>query len=194
MVQPISNNNNTQHQFTPLLRELEAAKKVFFELIFSGKDNYKAKGIIKDAEKAYEEGKISVAMNLAKEAMKELEKTREENPEFDKVAPRSFKNDDEERVYKDISDDPNVSFKTPTGLNKYQAELEVRAHENQHVRHELFEAVNNKEVAKIYVRFKYGLDKSGKLYLKGGETVVKRRKAIEYKIFNPNGNKIDIKK
>ena len=52
----------------------------------------------------------------------------------------------------------------------------------------LFESLKNKS------KKNNSLDKSGKLYLKGGETVVKRRKSIDYKALNENvRHKINLK-
>jgi len=193
IIQPSKSGRTYQHDSFSRLRELEEAKKVFLELLFSGKNTGEARILIRNAERAYKEGNTAMASNLAKEALNEMNKTQDN----DKSACNenlSLSSEKSEKQYRDGSDDPNVSMKTPTQLNKYQVELEVRAHENQHVRHELFEALNNNEVADIYVRIKYSLDKSGKLYLKGGETVVKKRKAIDYKALTEKlRHTIDIK-
>ena len=71
-IQSINNYKYSFNDFHPILRELETAKRIFLELIFSGKDSYKARKLLKDAEREYKEGKTNLASNLVKEALNEI--------------------------------------------------------------------------------------------------------------------------
>ncbi|MDR1572402.1 MAG: hypothetical protein LBS32_07750 [Clostridiales Family XIII bacterium] len=85
------------------------------------------------------------------------------------------------RKYKDVSDDPSVSFQTPTKLSPGEAEGAVRAHERQHVSHERSEAEReSREVVSQNVVIHYAVcPECGKVYIAGGTTTTVTRAASE---------------
>lgn len=77
---------------------------------------------------------------------------------------------------KDESDDPTVTFQTPTEVPVDQSEAKVRAHEQQHVTHETAKAQREGEEVSTTVRIKYETcPECGKRYAVGGETTVTTR-------------------
>lgn len=77
-----------------------------------------------------------------------------------------------ERKYQDGSDDPGVSFKTPTSLSPDQAASAVRGHENEHVVREQAKAQReNRKVVSQSVTYHTDIcPECGKVYVSGGET------------------------
>ncbi len=77
-----------------------------------------------------------------------------------------------ERKYQDASDDPGVSFKTPTNVAPNQAAAAVRGHENEHVIREQAKARReNRRVVSQYVTYHTGIcPECGKAYVSGGTT------------------------
>lgn len=76
------------------------------------------------------------------------------------------------RKYQDGSDDPGVSFKSPTKVSSGSAESAVRAHEYEHVnRNQAKAAREDQEVVYQSVRIKHGIcPECGEDYVVGGVT------------------------
>ena len=77
-----------------------------------------------------------------------------------------------ERKYQDGSDDPGVSFKTPTNIAPEQAAAAVRGHENEHVvREEAKAQRENRKVVSQSVTYHTSIcPECGKVYVSGGTT------------------------
>ncbi|MEN1760534.1 hypothetical protein [Anoxynatronum sibiricum] len=84
------------------------------------------------------------------------------------------------RKYKDQSDDPSVSFQSPTHISPEQASVKVRAHEHEHVRNEKARAQREgREVLYQTVVLHGGIcPDCGKPYVAGGETRTVTRGSI----------------
>lgn len=83
------------------------------------------------------------------------------------------------RRYQDGSDDPGVSFKSPSKVNPASAEAAVRAHEYEHVnRNQAKAAREGQEIVYQNVRIRHGIcPECGDDYVTGGltTTVTKQR-------------------
>ena len=77
-----------------------------------------------------------------------------------------------ERKYQDGSDDPGVSFKTPTNIAPEQAASAVRGHENEHVVREQAKAQReDRKVVSQSVSYRTDIcPECGKTYVSGGTT------------------------
>ena len=77
-----------------------------------------------------------------------------------------------ERKYQDGSDDPGVSFKTPSHIGPEQAASAVRGHENEHVVREQAKATqeNRKVVSQSVTLHTDICPECGKVYISGGTT------------------------
>lgn len=77
-----------------------------------------------------------------------------------------------ERKYQDGSDDPGVSFKTPTHIGPDQAAAAVRGHENEHVVREQAKAQReDRKVVSQSVTYHTDIcPECGKVYVSGGTT------------------------
>lgn len=76
-----------------------------------------------------------------------------------------------ERKYKDVSNDPTVSFQTPTSLDPGQAAGAVSAHERQHVRNNAEEAEQDGMTATSTVVLHTDIcPECGRIYVSGGTT------------------------
>ena len=77
-----------------------------------------------------------------------------------------------ERKYQDGSDDPGVSFKTPTNVAPEQAASAVRGHENEHVVREQAKAQrDDRRVVSQSVTYHNAIcPECGKTYVSGGTT------------------------
>ena len=77
-----------------------------------------------------------------------------------------------ERKYQDGSDDPGVSFKTPTNIAPEQAASAVRGHENEHVGREQAKArQEDRKVVSQSVTYHTDIcPECGKVYVSGGTT------------------------
>ena len=76
------------------------------------------------------------------------------------------------RKYKDVSNDPSVSFQTPTNINPGQSAAMVRAHESEHVSNEKAKA---EEEGRRVISQTVTLESSicpecGRIYISGGVT------------------------
>lgn len=77
------------------------------------------------------------------------------------------------RKYKDGSNDPSVSFKTPTKLSPETAAFKIRAHEAEHVSHAWAKANASEDQEIISQSVTYHTDicpECGKTYMSGGTT------------------------
>ena len=85
-----------------------------------------------------------------------------------------------ERKYQDGSNDPGVSFKTPTNIAPEQAAAAVRGHEQEHVVREQAKAQReNREIVSQSVTYHTAIcPECGKVYISGGTTRTSSR-AIE---------------
>lgn len=88
------------------------------------------------------------------------------------------------RKYTDGSNDPGVSFKTPTKLSPSQAATAVASHENEHVVRNNAKAQRDGNVARSSVRlFTSVCPECGISYVSGGETRTTTKKKAESKEF-----------
>lgn len=85
------------------------------------------------------------------------------------------------RKYQDGSDDPGVSFKTPTNVAPEQAAAAVRGHEQEHVVREQAKAQReNREVVSQSVTYHTAIcPECGKVYVSGGTTRTSTRAVQE---------------
>ena len=85
-----------------------------------------------------------------------------------------------ERKYQDGSNDPGVSFKTPTNIAPEQAASAVRGHEQEHVVREQAKAQReNREIVSQSVTYHTAIcPECGKVYISGGTTRTSSR-AVE---------------
>ena len=81
------------------------------------------------------------------------------------------------RRYQDQSDDPGVSYQTPTAISPDQAGAAVRAHENEHVSREQAKAAKQgREVVSQSVIIKTAIcPECGRVYVAGGKTTTVTR-------------------
>lgn len=86
-----------------------------------------------------------------------------------------------ERKYQDGSNDPGVSFKTPTNVAPEQAAAAVRGHEQEHVVREQAKAQReNREVVSQSVTYHTAIcPECGKVYVSGGTTRTSTRAVQE---------------
>lgn len=91
---------------------------------------------------------------------------------FDTIEPRGECKTCESRRYVDQSDDPSVSFQTPTKVNPNMAMGAVTSHENEHVRNEQSKAQREgREIVNQTVTLTYDTcPECGRNYVSGGTT------------------------
>lgn len=89
-------------------------------------------------------------------------------PDTDTYECQTCKN----RTYQDGSNDPSVSFKTPTKLSPERAAFAVRSHEMEHVAHAKQKAMReDEEIVSQSVTYRTGVcPECGKTYIAGGNT------------------------
>ncbi len=99
------------------------------------------------------------------------------------------------RRYQDGSDDPSVSFQTPTHISPEMSGAMVASHEQEHVSHESVKAEQEgREVISQSVRLFSGVcPECGKTYISGGETKTTTAKKQEDPAENFKGNLVDLK-
>jgi len=92
--------------------------------------------------------------------------------EFSPIEPKGECKTCESRRYVDRSDDPSVSFQTPTKLSPNMAASAVASHESEHVRNEQGRAKREgREVTNQTVTFTYDIcPECGRRYVSGGTT------------------------
>lgn len=89
-------------------------------------------------------------------------------PDTDTYECQTCKN----RKYQDGSNDPGVSFKTPTRLSPERAAFAIRAHEAEHVAHARVKAQKeDQEIVSQSVSYRTGIcPECGRVYMAGGTT------------------------
>ncbi len=103
------------------------------------------------------------------------------------------------RRYQDVSDDPGVSFKSPTKVNPATAASAVMSHEREHYSRENSKASQEgKDVVSSSIRlFTAVCPECGKTYVSGGETrtvtMTKEDKDKDKNSKNPKEKGFDIK-
>ncbi|MCI8660058.1 MAG: hypothetical protein HFG54_07410 [Lachnospiraceae bacterium] len=92
----------------------------------------------------------------------------ERRPDLDTYECETCKN----RKYQDGSNDPSVSFKTPTRLSPERAAFAIRAHEAEHVAHARVKAQKeDQEIVSQSVTYHTGIcPECGRTYMSGGTT------------------------
>lgn len=101
------------------------------------------------------------------------------------------------RTYQDGSNDPGVSFKTPTKLSPEKAASAVRAHENEHVNREQASAVReDRKVVSQSVTYHSAIcPECGTSYVSGGTTRTVTKGQVE-QTYNPvteeKGKNLDV--
>lgn len=92
------------------------------------------------------------------------------------------------RKYQDGSNDPGVSFKTPTHVSPEQSGAAVRSHENEHVNREQAKAdAEGREVVSQNVQIHTAVcPECGKSYVSGGTTTTTTRDKQESPPGGPN--------
>lgn len=85
------------------------------------------------------------------------------------------------RKYQDGSDDPGVSYKTPTAISPDMANAAVRSHEQEHVGREQFQAQQEgREVVFQTVTIHNAIcPECGRIYVSGGTTRTVTREQVE---------------
>lgn len=85
------------------------------------------------------------------------------------------------RKYQDGSNDPGVSYKTPTRISPERAAFAIRSHEAEHVAHARVEALKeDKEIVSQSVSYRTGIcPECGRTYMAGGNTRTVFRSAPE---------------
>ena len=81
------------------------------------------------------------------------------------------------RTYKDVSDDPSVSFQTPTRISPGQSASMVAAHENEHVSNEQAKADREgREIISQSVTLRSSIcPECNRVYISGGTTYMVSR-------------------
>lgn len=101
-----------------------------------------------------------------------------------------------ERKYQDGSDDPGVSYKTPTQIAPEQAASAVRSHEQEHVVREQAKAQREgREVVSQSVTLHTGIcPECGKTYISGGitRTITQDNNTPDYQQEMEKGNLLDM--
>lgn len=97
-----------------------------------------------------------------------------------------------ERKYQDGSNDPGVSFKTPTNIAPEQAAAAVRGHEQEHVAREQAKAqLEDREVVSQSVTYHTAIcPECGKVYVSGGTTRTSTRAVQEQPTLDLTGQDV----
>lgn len=95
-----------------------------------------------------------------------------ETPTAQEVAEEGECQTCKKRKYQDGSDDPGVSFKTPTNVDPRMAQSAVRGHENEHVVRERAKALQeDRKVISQSVSYRNAIcPECGRVYIAGGTT------------------------
>lgn len=99
------------------------------------------------------------------------------------------------RKYQDGSNDPGVSFKTPTRLSPESAATAVRSHENEHVSHARTQALReDRKIISQSVTYSTAVcPECGRNYVSGGTTrTVFKNNAVEQDMEPEKGRYIDL--
>jgi len=129
-------------------------------------------------------GKIPAGANPQSQFPPEMDGVtgKESPPSGSKIGKKPFEKCQtcEKRRYKDVSDDPTVTFQTPTSIAPGAEAYAVAAHEHQHVTHEKARAMRDgREVVFQSVQIHTAVcPECGRVYVSGGKTTtVTREKA-----------------
>jgi hypothetical protein len=129
-------------------------------------------------------GKVSAGANSQSQFPPEIDGVtgKESPPSGSKIDKKLFRECQtcKRRKFKDVSNDPSVSFKAPTSVAPGAEAYAVAAHENQHVSHEKGKAMREgKEVVYQSVQTHTAVcPECGRVYVSGGKTTtVTREKA-----------------
>ncbi len=141
--------------------------------------------------------------NNTAEKTQQPEKKLENDKRFDTLEVEKENKDDKDdkdnkecrtcakRRYQDGSNDPSVSFKTPTKLSPDRAAAAVRNHEMQHVFHEQANAKREgREVVSQSVVYHTGIcPECHRLYVAGGQTrtVTRAKREVDTGQLSPKG-------
>lgn len=191
----IENINNTIEQYsaTPLYQDTpgnpvtdiqaeKIVKRARAMISFQDKTSIQTMNLMQMAETALKNGNPASARNFAQKVVLMLTpgiadkilQNRGKLPEpkipgQGKTIPKKKKHT--EHTYQDVSNDPGVSFTYPGRLTGPESFLAVPAHEYEHVRRSLREAILNGERVLVYVRYKIRYDPAtGEPYMAGGVT------------------------
>ena len=194
-----------QHKSDQIVnRTVEKAKALLYQSAM-GKLDPRALNLMFMAETALKNGNTPAASNFANKALKILKSKEgvdiERKYSSQEQKPSTILNSNFEQVekqkhikhsYKDISNDPGVSFTYTTSLTGPQSFIAVPAHEAEHVRRRVSEAVFNGERVMVLVSYKVRYDpETGQSYMAGGTT--RTIKISDHKRDNPyRGTRVDM--
>jgi len=171
----------------------------------------RANNLIRLAETALKNGNQEAADRYANQAMNTLDSPKDNSNEF--VNPQLLpetptpeipgsepvnqtepvrKPASTEHTYKDISHDIGVSFSSPTKMSGAQSFLAVPAHEAEHVRRRIGEAVLKGNNVMVIVSYQIKYDPvTGEPYMAGGETkaISLPKFEVKHKQIQPMGTK-----
>ena len=152
------------------------------------------------AKKALKNGNITAAQGYIQKALSLIdteknislhnpdekpEKKQEPEPTTPppkKNLPKEKEDEENKHVYQDVSTGENVTFKYGSQLTGPQSFLAVPAHEQQHVRHALSQAMLTGKKVNVYVSYRIKYDpKTGEPYIAGGQTKVITHKDHKHK-------------
>lgn len=181
----------------------KAIKRARAMLSLQRKTNLRAVNLMQMAETALKNGNQVSANDFAKKvltmlSLKEKEAEIPVKTDIQPVEPRVRKpvkyveggKRHTEHTYQDASNDPGVSFSYPGQLTGPESFLAVPAHEKEHVRRSISEAMLNGEKVLVYVSYRVRYDPAtGEPYMAGGVT-----RTIKYPHTPPpaKGKKIDL--
>ncbi len=83
----------------------------------------------------------------------------------------------------DESNDTNVSFKSPASVPSFASELFIIAHEGEHARRILREALLKGEKVNVLIRIFYRYDSKGRIIAVGGATTAEIYRLFENRVF-----------
>ncbi|MBN2532292.1 MAG: hypothetical protein JXB88_05345 [Spirochaetales bacterium] len=189
----IENSGSMTEQYTilPLSREISGNPVTDFQAenilkrakamaLLRDKTGVQATNLIRMAETALKNGNPVSARNFAQKVVQMLipdnvgNSLKKEIQLPEPVQPaqvRPEKKKHTEHTYQDASNDPGVSFTYPGNLTGPESFLAVPAHEYEHVRRSLQEAILNGEPVRVYVSYRVRYDPAtGEPYMAGGVT------------------------
>ena len=164
----------------------QSIKKARALLSSQNKINQRAANLIQMAESALKNGNFPSAKDFAGKVLTMLSienqdipdpKPEKKDPRIPTPVSRGKKPGDSpekkksSHTYQDISNDPGVSFSYPAKLSGPQSFLAVPAHEYEHVRNSIGEAVLNGKKVMVLVSYTIRYDPgTGEPYMAGGVT------------------------
>jgi hypothetical protein len=163
--------------------------------------NFQATNLIFMAENALKNGNANAAINFANKAMgffnkDEKTKTDFEIPKDSQKKERAVPGKEGKKsshMYKDVSNDPGVSFAYASSLSGAQSFLAVPAHEGEHVGRAVSEAVMKGERVDVYVSYSVRYDPmTGEAYMAGGLTTVVKHPKVHHNYTHPIGRHVNV--